>query len=346
MLSRWPIRAKPCWRGSPRTGRPLTSVVVWQDRRAEILCLDLSDHEMVAARTGLVLDPYFPTPKMAWLRRNVETGGVVTTSDTWLLHQLTGAFVTDATTASRSMAVELGAPSGAESCSRCSNSTGTASRHHRQRRDRWLHNSVRQQSPGRWSDRRPAGCIARRGVLDSGMAKCTFGTDAFLLANTGTIPVPAWTWIPKRLARWSIRRCVPADPACSPAATWCTRSTPLTSPRSMVSTSPDTSATPRWPCIARRWNPYPGRPAAAVDRPGILRPGDPAPARYRLLMWTDTLVRIPKITVRQDGKVIAKKTLPSPASPDRVFHLSSSVLAKPTSTDVPSRYLLIIQRGR
>lgn len=62
--------------------------------------------------------------------------------------------------------------------------------------------------------------------------------------------------------------------------------------------------------------------------PGILRPGDPAPARYRLLMWTDTLVRIPKITVRQDGKVIAKKTLPSPASPDRVFHLSSSVLAK------------------
>lgn len=99
-------------------------MVVWQDRRAEILCLNLSDHEMVAARTGLVLDPYFSTPKMAWLRRNVETGGVVTTSDTWLLHQLTGAFVTDATTASRSMAVELGAPSGAESCSRCSNSTG------------------------------------------------------------------------------------------------------------------------------------------------------------------------------------------------------------------------------
>ena len=45
-------------------------------------------------------------------------------------------------------------------------------------------------------------------------------------------------------------------------------------------------------------------------------------------MWTDTLVRIPKITVRQDGKVIAKKTLPWPASPGRVFRVPSSVLAK------------------
>ncbi len=53
--------------------------------------------------------PYFSAPKMAWLRRNVERGGVVTTSDSWLLHRLTGEFVTDATTASRSLLVELGA---------------------------------------------------------------------------------------------------------------------------------------------------------------------------------------------------------------------------------------------
>ena len=54
----------------------------------------------------------------------------------------------------------------------------------------------------------------------------------------------------------------------------------------------------------------------------------PARRRHRLLMWTDTLVRIPKITVRQDGKVIAKKTLPWPASLGRVFRVRSSVLAK------------------
>ncbi|MFD9669367.1 pyridine nucleotide-disulfide oxidoreductase, partial [Rhodococcus sp. NPDC059968] len=62
--------------------------------------------------------------------------------------------------------------------------------------------------------------------------------------------------------------------------------------------------------------------------PGVLRPGDSAPARNRLLLWTDTLVRIPKIVVRQDGKVIARKTLLWPASPGRVFRVPSSVLDK------------------
>jgi len=60
--------------------------------------------------------------------------------------------------------------------------------------------------------------------------------------------------------------------------------------------------------------------------PGILRPYDRGPARNRLLLWTDTLVRIPRIRVRQDGQVIATRTLPWPASPGRVFRIPSSVL--------------------
>jgi len=52
------------------------------------------------------------------------------------------------------------------------------------------------------------------------------------------------------------------------------------------------------------------------------------PPGYRLLLWTDTLVRIPRIVVRQDGNVIARKTLPWPASPGRVFRVPSSVLDK------------------
>ncbi len=62
--------------------------------------------------------------------------------------------------------------------------------------------------------------------------------------------------------------------------------------------------------------------------PGLLRPGDPAPARRRLLLWTDTLVRIPKVVARQDGTVIGRKTLPWPASPGRVFRVPSSILDK------------------
>lgn len=60
--------------------------------------------------------------------------------------------------------------------------------------------------------------------------------------------------------------------------------------------------------------------------PGLLRPGDPAPARHRLLLWTDALVRIPKVVARQDGKVVGRKTLPWPASPGRVFRVPSSIL--------------------
>ena len=36
------------------------------------------------------------------------------------------------------------------------------------------------------------------------------------------------------------------------------------------------------------------------------------------LLWTDTLVRIPRVVARQDGKVVGRKTLPWPASPGRV----------------------------
>ncbi|BBY60861.1 NAD(P)/FAD-dependent oxidoreductase [Mycolicibacterium sarraceniae] len=60
--------------------------------------------------------------------------------------------------------------------------------------------------------------------------------------------------------------------------------------------------------------------------PNILRPGDPAPARHRLLLWTDRLVRTPKVVARQDGKTFGRKTLPWPASPGRVFRVPSSIL--------------------
>jgi glycerol kinase len=86
----------------------LTPAVVWQDRRAESICAPLqTSADTVAQRTGLVLDPYFSAPKMAWIRANMTTAGVVTTTDTWLVHRLCGAFVTDASTASRSLLTSL-----------------------------------------------------------------------------------------------------------------------------------------------------------------------------------------------------------------------------------------------
>ena len=59
----------------------------------------------------------------------------------------------------------------------------------------------------------------------------------------------------------------------------------------------------------------------------LVRPGDPMPARHRLLLWTDALVRVPKVVATQGGRVIGRKTLPWPPSPGRVFRVPSSILS-------------------
>jgi hypothetical protein len=61
--------------------------------------------------------------------------------------------------------------------------------------------------------------------------------------------------------------------------------------------------------------------------PGLLRGGDPAPPRGRLLLWTDELVRVPRVLVRQDGREIARRTLPWPASPGRMFRVPAQLLS-------------------
>ncbi len=114
----------------PATGRALTPVIVWQDRRAEPWCRRNAAHrDRVHALTGLELDPYFSAPKMRWLRDTLTTEGVVTTTDTWLVHRLCGAFVTDASTASRSLLLDLDAVDVVDpSCSACSASTASGCR--------------------------------------------------------------------------------------------------------------------------------------------------------------------------------------------------------------------------
>ncbi|MFF4761710.1 NAD(P)/FAD-dependent oxidoreductase [Streptomyces sp. NPDC001292] len=69
--------------------------------------------------------------------------------------------------------------------------------------------------------------------------------------------------------------------------------------------------------------------------PQILRPNDPAPARGRLLLWTDEFVRFPEVTVRQDGRTLARRTLAWPAAPGRVFRVPAGLLGDVSSTGGP-----------
>ena len=172
------------------TGLPLSAAVVWQDRRSEALVAELTaSRELVAERTGLVLDSYFSAPKMAWLRRHVTTDGVVTTSDSWLIHRLCGAFVTDVSTASRSLITSLDYLAwdeellgvfglGDEDLPRiadCDEVVGMTTLF-----------GGELPVAGLIVDQQAA--LLAESCLQPGSAKCTFGTGAFLLANTGSRP--------------------------------------------------------------------------------------------------------------------------------------------------------------
>ena len=102
------------------SGRPIHRAIVWQDRRTADVCerLRAAGHEAeVAAKTGLLLDPYFSATKIAWTldhvpeaRARAERGELCFgTIDTWLLWKLTGgrSFATDATNASRTLLFDL-----------------------------------------------------------------------------------------------------------------------------------------------------------------------------------------------------------------------------------------------
>ena len=103
------------------TGEPVYNAIVWQDRRTAAHCdkLRKDGHEKkVTEITGLLLDPYFSSTKLAWILDNVdgarskaEAGNLMFgTVDSYLIWHLTGrqSHVTDATNAARTMLYDIG----------------------------------------------------------------------------------------------------------------------------------------------------------------------------------------------------------------------------------------------
>ena len=102
------------------TGRPLGRAIVWQDRRTSALCSDLREaghEELITARTGLLLDPYFSGTKLKWIldahegsRARARRGELLFgTVDSYVIWRLTGgrSHVTDATNAARTLLYDI-----------------------------------------------------------------------------------------------------------------------------------------------------------------------------------------------------------------------------------------------
>ncbi len=177
-------------------GRPRTPAVVWQDRRSAGLCrrMDPRTRSRVRDRTGLPVDPYFSATKLALLlrepglRRDARRGRLrFGTVDAWLLDRLAGVHATEPSNGSRTLLLNL-------------------------RTRRWdpalldlfgapesLLPEVRPSSGpfGEVEGLPVAGVLGDQqaslfghGCWGQGEAECTYGTGAFLLANSGPRPRP------------------------------------------------------------------------------------------------------------------------------------------------------------
>ncbi len=182
------------------TGAPIGHAIVWQDRRGADTCQKLRDSEqgeIIQYRTGLIPDSYFSATKIQWLlnsqpdlRDRAARGELACgTIDSFLLWRLTGGVhATDATNASRTMLFDI----------------------HKQDWDADLLNMfdvpkdvlptvddtafAYGETHSDLSDAKipvtalvgdQQGALVGQACFETGMAKSTFGTGAFVLANTG-----------------------------------------------------------------------------------------------------------------------------------------------------------------
>jgi glycerol kinase len=188
------------------TGRPIHNAIVWQCRRTRDACLALREagHEqLVRARTGLVLDPYFSGTKAAWIldavpgARDAADRGELAfgTIDTFLVWRLTGgaAHVTDVSNASRTMLMSLATGDWDDEMlqllrvprSILPRVGASAERYGVTRGLGFLPDGI--PITGMAGDQQAA--LFGQACFEVGQAKCTYGTGAFLLMNTGSQPV-------------------------------------------------------------------------------------------------------------------------------------------------------------
>jgi glycerol kinase len=182
-----------------RNGKPLAPAIVWQDRRTADKCMALrerGEEQVVQAKTGLLLDPYFSGSKIGWALANwpqlAEAGAHlrVGTIESYLVFRLTGgAHISDASNASRTALMAIGSGGWDDGLTElfgvprailpeitdCAGLLGTTS-------PDMFGTSI--PITGMAGDQQAA--TIGQGCFAIGQTKATFGTGAFVLTQTGT----------------------------------------------------------------------------------------------------------------------------------------------------------------
>ena len=186
------------------TGKPVMRAIVWQDRRTAPECARLRKRGVEASvrrKTGLVLSPYFSATKLQWMLHSSPTLASAArrgelafgTIDSFILARLTGAHATDVSNASRTLLMDLRRCRWDEDLLRLfriprsvlPEILPSAVEYGRTRRFLDFPDGI--PVTGIAGDQQAA--LFGQACFRPGMAKCTYGTGAFVMVNTGDEPV-------------------------------------------------------------------------------------------------------------------------------------------------------------
>ena len=188
-----------------QTGRPVYNAIVWQCRRTADYCNRLVSEgwvEKIRSKTGLVIDPYFSGTKVRWILENVpgarekaEKGDLLFgTVETWLIWKLTGGrvHVTDYSNASRTMLFNIHTLNwDAEILELMGIPAGMLPKPVPSSELYGYTDAAFFGAPvaiaGSAGDQQSA--LFGQACFTPGESKCTYGTGAFLLMNTGKHPI-------------------------------------------------------------------------------------------------------------------------------------------------------------
>ena len=188
-----------------QTGEAIYPAIVWQDRRTAQMCQKLKQaghEELVTARTGLLLDPYFSATKLSWVldheqgsRERAEAGELLLgTVDTYLMWHLSQGQIhaTDASNASRTLLFNIHQQCWDKTLLKIFNiptamlpEVKDSAANFGFMEDHVL--GHRLPILGVAGDQQAA--LFGQACFEPGMAKSTYGTGCFLMLNTGEKPL-------------------------------------------------------------------------------------------------------------------------------------------------------------
>ena len=187
------------------TGRPICNAIVWQCRRTAEYCDSLIKQGLVDTirqKTGLVIDPYFSGTKIRWILENIpgaralaENGELLFgTVETWLIWKLSGGkvHVTDYSNASRTMLFNINTLQWDEEILQLLDIPVSMLPKAVPSSGIYGHTAAQFFGApipiaGAAGDQQAA--LFGQACFDPGDSKCTYGTGAFLLMNTGETPI-------------------------------------------------------------------------------------------------------------------------------------------------------------